>query len=84
VVDDLANSEQISALPGHSEYQLGTVVDYGSPELPDLTGDTLDVFSPLLAQTEEGLWLEAHACEYGFTLTNPPQAQPMTSLIYQP
>ena len=84
VVDDPANADRISALPGHSEHQLGTAVDFGSPEMPDLTGDTTDKFSPLFAQTGEGLWLAAHAHEYGFTLTNPPGAEALTGLAYEP
>ena len=84
VVDDPANADRISALPGHSEHQLGTAVDFGSPEMPDLTGDTTDKFSPLFAQTGEGLWLATHAHEYGFTLTNPPGAEALTGLAYEP
>jgi len=83
-VEDPANASQVSALPGHSEHQLGAVVDFGSPELPGLTGDPAMRFSPLFAQTSEGLWLAAHAHEYGFTLTNPPEAQPWTGLTYEP
>ncbi len=83
-VEDPAHASQVSALPGHSEHQLGTVVDFGSPELIGLTGDPAMRFSPLFAQTSEGLWLAAHAHEYGFTLTNPPDAQPWTGLIYEP
>ncbi len=29
----------ISARPGHSEHQLGTVVDFGSPALPEIVGE---------------------------------------------
>jgi zinc D-Ala-D-Ala carboxypeptidase len=75
---------QISAQPGHSEHQLGTVIDFGSPELPGLVGDPTVQFHPLFAQTSEGEWLTAHAHEYGFTLTNPPGAQPFTGLTYEP
>lgn len=44
VVDDPAYADLISALPGHSEHQLGTAVDFGSPEMPALTGSTTDKF----------------------------------------
>ena len=81
---DPAYANQISTLPGHSEHQLGTVVDFGSPELPGLVGDPTARFHPLFAQTSEGVWLAAHAHEYGFTLTNPPDAQPLTGLTYEP
>jgi D-alanyl-D-alanine carboxypeptidase len=81
---DPAYANQVSAQPGHSEHQLGTVIDFGSPELPGLVGDSAVRFHPLFAQTSEGKWLTAHAHEYGFTLTNPPEAQPLTGLTYEP
>ena len=84
LAEDPANASQVSALPGHSEHQLGTAVDFGSPELPALTGDPTMQFSPLFSQTGEGLWLAAHAHEYGFTLSNPLGAQPWTGLTYEP
>jgi D-alanyl-D-alanine carboxypeptidase len=82
--EDPAEAEQISAPPGHSEHQLGTAVDFGSPGLAALTGDPAEKFSPLFAQTAEGAWLASHAYEYGFTLTNPPGAERLTGLTYEP
>ena len=84
VVDDPANADQISALPGHSEHQLGTVVDFGSPEMPALTGSNIDKFSPLFDQTSEGLWLARHAFEYGFSMSSPPGSENLTGLAYEP
>jgi D-alanyl-D-alanine carboxypeptidase len=84
VVDDPANADQISALPGHSEHQLGTAVDFGSPEMPALTGSTIDKFSPLFAQTSEGRWLAEHAYEYGFSMSSPAGAELLTGLAYEP
>ena len=84
VVDDPANANEISALPGHSEHQLGTTVDFGSPEMPALTGSTTDPFSPLFAGTNEGLWLAEHAFEYGFTMTSSMGAEVLTGLAYEP
>jgi len=84
VVDDPANADQISALPGHSEHQLGTVVDFGSPEMPALTGSNIDKFSPLFDQTSEGLWLAGHAFEYGFSMSSPPGSENLTGLAYEP
>jgi D-alanyl-D-alanine carboxypeptidase len=81
---DPAYVSQISAVPGHSEHQLGTAVDFGSPELPALTGDLAAKFSPRFAETSEGRWLAAHAHEYGFTLTSPPGAEAWTGLTYEP
>ena len=84
LVEDPANANEISALPGHSEHQLGTVVDFGSPEIPALTGSTTDPFSPLFDQTTEGRWLAMHAFEYGFSMSSPPGAQLLTGLAYEP
>lgn len=84
VVDDPANANLISALPGHSEHQLGTVVDFGSPEMPALTGSTIDKFSPLFAQTSEGRWLVEHSYEYGYGMSSPPGAEALTGLAYEP
>ena len=84
VVDDPAHADQISALPGHSEHQLGSVVDFGSPEMPALTGSNTDKFSPLFAGTPEGRWLIEHAHEYGFTMTSPEGAEKLTGLAYEP
>lgn len=84
VVDDPTHADQVSAQPGHSEHQLGTAVDFGSPEMPALTGSTTDPFSPLFAQTSEGQWLEEHAFEYGFTMTSPKDAEELTGLSYEP
>ena len=81
---DPENASQVSQQPGHSEHQLGTVVDFGSPELAALTGDPAEKFSPLFAQTSEGGWLAEHAHEYGFTLTNPLGAERLTGLTYEP
>ena len=38
-VEDPANAFQVNAFLGHSEHQLGTALDFGSPVLADLTGD---------------------------------------------
>ena len=84
VVEDPANANQISALPGHSEHQLGTVVDFGSPEMPALTGNNTEKLSPLFAQTSEGRWLSEHAFEYGFSMSSPQGAESLTGLAYEP
>ncbi len=84
VVEDPSNANEVSALPGHSEHQLGTAVDFGSPAMPALTGSTTDPFSPLFAGTAEGLWLEQHAFEYGFSMSSPQGAEMLTGLAYEP
>jgi zinc D-Ala-D-Ala carboxypeptidase len=84
VVDDPAHANEISALPGHSEHQLGTVIDFSSPEIPALTGSTTDPFSALFDQTSEGRWLAARAFEYGFSMSSPQGALRLTGLAYEP
>jgi D-alanyl-D-alanine carboxypeptidase len=84
VVSDPTNADEVSALPGHSEHQLGTAVDFGSPEMPSLTGNTTDPFSPLFDQTGEGRWLVKHAYEYGFSMSSPLGAESVTGLAYEP
>jgi D-alanyl-D-alanine carboxypeptidase len=81
---DPNQADLVSAAPGHSEHQLGTVADFGSPELAGLVGDPAVRFHPLFAQTGEGRWLSEHAYQYGFTLTNPPEARVWTGLLYEP
>lgn len=83
-VEDPANAFQVSAVPGHSEHQLGTAEDFGSPGFADLTGDPAVKFSPMFEQTAEGNWLANYAHLYGFTMTNPPDAQPWTGLVFEP
>jgi D-alanyl-D-alanine carboxypeptidase len=84
VVEDPGNANDVSAQPGHSEHQLGTAVDFGSPEIPALTGSTTDPFSPLFDQTSEGKWLAQHAFEYGFSMSSPQGARILTGLAYEP
>jgi zinc D-Ala-D-Ala carboxypeptidase len=74
----------ISAPPGHSEHQLGTVVDFGSPELPEIVGDPDIEFHTYFYQTSEGQWLQANAHKYGFTLSYPRDAFEITGFYYEP
>jgi D-alanyl-D-alanine carboxypeptidase len=74
----------LSALPGHSEHQLGLAVDFGSPELAEIVGDPSIEFHSDFDRTREGRWLGEHAQEYGFALSYPPNATTWTSLTYEP
>jgi len=63
----------ISAIPGHSEHQLGLAIDLYSSELPDLVGDSTVVFNSDFDETSEGKWLAQNAHKYGFTMSYPPR-----------
>ena len=74
----------LSARPGHSEHQLGTTVDFGSPELEAVTGIEDIEFHTHFYMTSEGAWLTAHAHEYGFTMSYPPDTLETTGFYYEP
>jgi zinc D-Ala-D-Ala carboxypeptidase len=73
----------VSAPPGHSEHQLGTTVDFGSPELAEIIGEEME-FHTYFYRTREGLWLAENAHKYGFTLSYPRQAFDLTGFYYEP
>ncbi|MCL4804090.1 MAG: M15 family metallopeptidase [Anaerolineae bacterium] len=74
----------LSAPPGFSEHQLGTVVDFGSPELPDIVGQEDIEFHTYFYKTSEGRWLLENAHKYGFTLSYPFEAFDITGFFYEP
>ena len=74
----------ISALPGHSEHQLGTVIDFGSPELPGLVGQPGIQFHTYFYKTSEGAWLAENAHKYGFSLSFTEEAFDITGFYYEP
>lgn len=74
----------LSARPGHSEHQLGTTIDFGSPELEAVTGIEDIEFHTYFYMTSEGTWLSAHAHEYGFTMSFPPDTLETTGFYYEP
>jgi D-alanyl-D-alanine carboxypeptidase len=67
----------MSAPAGHSEHQLGTTVDFGSPALDHL-------FHVDFATTAEGLWLVENAHLYGFTMSYPADSYAITGFKYEP
>lgn len=67
----------LSARPGYSEHQLGTTVDFGSPEIDHQ-------FHVQFAETSEGLWLAENAHLYGFTQSYPLEAFETTGFKYEP
>lgn len=74
----------LSARPGHSEHQLGTTVDFGSPELAGIVGIPDTQFHTYFYQTSEGIWLAENAHRYGFTLSYPRGALEITGFYYEP
>jgi zinc D-Ala-D-Ala carboxypeptidase len=71
----LAYAERTSARAGHSEHQLGTVADVGSPGvyLEDFTG------------TPAAQWLAQHSWQYGFIISYPtPESEAITGYAYEP
>lgn len=74
----------LSALPGHSEHQLGTTLDFGSPELPTIVGDPDIEFHTYFYLTSEGQWLANYAHQYGFTLSYPRDTLELTGFYFEP
>lgn len=84
VVNEPDRASILSAPPGFSEHQLGTTVDIGSPELPEIVGDDDIQFHTYFYMTSESKWLEENAHSYGFTLSYPRQAFDLTGFYYEP
>jgi len=70
-------ASKYSALPGHSEHQLGLAVD-----LSTLSQQCF--LSACFIGTAEGQWLAAHAHEYGFTLRYPEGKEAITGYNFEP
>ncbi|MDR0323828.1 MAG: M15 family metallopeptidase [Treponema sp.] len=63
-------ADRESARPGHSQHQLGLVVDFGS---------ITDAF----ARTPEGLWLSANASGFGWSLSYPDGYEEVTGYRWE-
>ena len=74
----------VSAPPGHSEHQLGTTIDFGSPELALIVGDDDVKFHTYFYKTSESLWLVENAHKYGFTLSFTRETFEISGLYYEP
>ena len=72
-----AQARRESAPPGNSEHQLGTTADVISRSV---NWELIIAFG----QTAEGKWLAAHAPEYGFAISYPPDGEAITGYIYEP
>jgi D-alanyl-D-alanine carboxypeptidase len=65
-----AAADRESARPGHSQHQLGTVIDFGS-------------ISDDFAGTKMERWLDANAWKYGFSLSFPDGLEELTGYRYE-
>ncbi len=72
-----AVADSQSARPGYSEHQTGLAADL-SP------ADGSCSVAPCFASTPAGIWLAAHAYEYGFIIRYPDGHQATTGYIYEP
>ena len=71
----LQEARKYSAIPGHSEHQLGTTVDLGS-----LKGVAWS--NPKFPTSSTALWLEANAYRFGFVRSYPAGAEKITLSCY--
>ena len=71
-----AQAETSTALPGHSEHQLGTTIDILDPRSAELT--------QAFATTPVGRWVAAHAHQYGFVMSYPDEARDQTCYDFEP
>lgn len=76
-VGGYAQALRTSARPGHSEHQLGTVIDFGDGHAAPWEYDDW-------ATTAQGAWLADHAAEYGFVMSFVRGATPVTCYDYEP
>ena len=77
-------AHNLTAPPGHSEHQLGTTVDFTSPDLPEIVGEEFIQFHPAFARTDEGAWLARYAPQFGFTMSYPADHMEETAFWYEP
>ncbi|MCL2480955.1 MAG: M15 family metallopeptidase [Spirochaetaceae bacterium] len=64
-------TDKFSALPGASQHQLGTVIDFGSITLE-------------FKDTPEGKWIKENGWKYGFSLSYPENYEKITGYNYEP
>lgn len=73
----LKEAEKVSAKPGYSEHQLGTVVDF-------INKDSSYLLSEKFAETKSYTWLLANAHNYGFVLSYPKDKEEITGYKFEP
>ncbi|NTV31355.1 M15 family metallopeptidase [candidate division WWE3 bacterium] len=72
----VTQANRFSALPGFSEHQLGTAIDFGNGHSTDLSDSFF--YQP------EGAWLFRNAYKYGFVMSYPKDKQTYTGYIFEP
>jgi D-alanyl-D-alanine carboxypeptidase len=65
-----------TAVPGHSEHQLGTTIDFKTEGELDVTSNW--------ATTPTGRWMANHAYKYGFVMSYPQGKKSITCYPYEP
>lgn len=73
---DRAATDQFSARPGHSEHQLGTVIDFSTSEIADGIGDHFH-------RTSANAWLLANAPAFDFRLSYPAGKERETHYMHE-
>jgi D-alanyl-D-alanine carboxypeptidase len=63
-------ADRVSARPGHSQHQLGLVVDFGS-------------IDNSFAETAQGRWIAANASEFGWSLSYPRGYEDITGYSWE-
>ena len=72
-----SEADRVSAVPGHSEHQLGTAVDFTNAEAGYQINQGF-------GDTEAARWLRENASEYGFVLSYPIGEEEKTGYIWEP
>ncbi len=72
-----AEADRTSAKPGHSEHQLGTVMDVSTPSI----GGELETN---FGDTDEGEWVAKNGHKYGFVISYPEGKEAITGYSYEP
>ena len=73
----LEQAKRESALPGHSEHQLGQAIDLTSESV---NWDLKEEFG----NTPEGIWVDQNLHKFGFALSYPRDKEEITGYIYEP
>ncbi len=75
--DGVTAANQYSAIPGHSQHQLGTAIDFSTNEISNGLDQSF-------ADTNAGKWMAENAYKYGFVLAYPIGDESITGYEYEP